>query len=135
MGLGKFMAGRIHQMRAQKSYLVAYPSWSDGLAPTKLCPRCGEEETFTHAILRCPARTFQRERLVQGVTDLAPAAPPWSSLNLLLSLASYVRSPRSNFPPDLFGPPPGSPPEIVLPSPTQGPAPWSLFALPVPRPL
>ena len=76
MGLGKFMAGHIHQMRAQKSYLVAHPSWSEGLAPTKLCPRCGEEEeTFTHAILRCPARAVQRERLLQGVTDLAPDAP------------------------------------------------------------
>ena len=28
MGLGKFMAGRIHQMRPQKSYLTAHPSWS-----------------------------------------------------------------------------------------------------------
>ena len=26
MGLGKFMAGRIHQMRSQKSYLAAHPS-------------------------------------------------------------------------------------------------------------
>ena len=26
IGLGKFMAGRIHQMRAQKSYLAAHPS-------------------------------------------------------------------------------------------------------------
>ena len=136
MGLGKFMAGRIHQMRAQKSYLVAHPSWSDGLAPTKLCPRCGEEEeTFTHAILRCPARAVQRERLLQGVTDLAPDAPIWYSPNLLLALASFVRSTRTNFPPDMFGSPPGSPPEMVLPSPTQGRAPRSLFAPPVPRPL
>ena len=37
--------------------------------------------------------------------------------------------------PDMFGFPPGSPPEMFLPSPTQGPAPRSLFALPVPRPL
>src|SRR5205807_9786828 len=63
MGLGKFMASRIHQMRVQKSYLFAHPPWSDGLAPTKLCPWCGEEEeTFSHAILRCPARAAQRER-------------------------------------------------------------------------
>ena len=27
MDLGKFMAGRIHQMRSQKSYLAAHPSW------------------------------------------------------------------------------------------------------------
>jgi len=29
MGLGKFLAGRIHQMRGAKSYLAAHPSWSD----------------------------------------------------------------------------------------------------------
>ena len=28
MGLGKFLAGRIYQMRAQKSYLAAHPWWS-----------------------------------------------------------------------------------------------------------
>jgi len=28
MGLGKFMADRIHQMRAHKRYLAAHPSWS-----------------------------------------------------------------------------------------------------------
>ena len=56
MGLGKFMADRIHQMRAQKSYLAAHPSWFDQ-SPSKLCPLCGDElETFGHAILRCPAK-------------------------------------------------------------------------------
>src|SRR5437879_4277381 len=106
MGLGKFMAGRIHQMRAQKSYLAAHPSWSDGPAPTRLCPCCGEEEeTFTHAVLRCPARAPQWARLLQGVTDLAPAAPIWSSPPLLLTRTSYVRSTRTNFPPDMFGTP------------------------------
>src|SRR5437879_10695871 len=118
MGLGKFMAGRIHQMRAQKSYLVAHLSWSDGLAPTKLCPRCGEEEeTFTHAILRCPARAVQRDCLLQGVTALAPAAPLWSSPNLLLALAFYFRSTSTNFPPDIFCSLSTSSPELVLPSP------------------
>src|SRR5437879_2432282 len=136
MGLGKFMADHIHQMRAQKSYLVTHPSWSDGPAPTKLRPGYGEEEeTFTHAIVRCPTRAPEQERLLQGMTDLAPATPLWSSPNLLLSLASYVWYTRTNFPPDMFGTPPGLPAEMVLPSPTQGPAPRSLFALPVPYPL
>jgi len=27
MGLGKFVAGRIHQMRAGNSYLAAHPTW------------------------------------------------------------------------------------------------------------
>jgi len=33
MGLGKFVAGRIHQMRSAKSYLAAYPSWFDENQP------------------------------------------------------------------------------------------------------
>ena len=53
MGLNKFTAGRLHQMRSGKSYLRAHPSWSDD-APTT-CPSCDEApETFEHAILRCP---------------------------------------------------------------------------------
>ena len=57
MGLGKFVAGRIHQMRAAKSYLAAHPSWSEeNLDPT--CPRCETgPESFQHAVLPCPART------------------------------------------------------------------------------
>jgi len=66
MGLGKFIAGRIHQMRAQKSYLAAHPSWSSPGA-THLCPLCGEEqEAFSHAILRCPAKAPARSRHLQG---------------------------------------------------------------------
>ena len=52
MGLPKFIAGRIHQMRSGKSYLAAHrPSWcKDPVLPT--CPRCSSEhETFTHATL------------------------------------------------------------------------------------
>ena len=57
MGLGKFMAGRIHQIRAQKSYLAAHPLWSRVLE-SKHCPRCGnEDETFSYAILRSPSTT------------------------------------------------------------------------------
>jgi len=39
MGLGKFVAGRIHQMRSAKSYLAAHRSWSDE-SPDPTCPRC-----------------------------------------------------------------------------------------------
>jgi len=56
MGLGKFMAGRLHQMRAGKSYLVAHPSWR-ALEADTACPRCGwEPEPFEHTILTCPSR-------------------------------------------------------------------------------
>ena len=42
MGLGKFIASRIHQMRAQKSYLAAHPSWFNA-SDSQLCPLCGDE--------------------------------------------------------------------------------------------
>ena len=75
MGLGRFVAGRIHQMRAQKSYLAAYPSWSRVLEP-RHCPRCGDEdETFSHAILCCPSTANKRERLLQGLSDVGPESP------------------------------------------------------------
>ena len=49
MGLGKFMAGRIHQMRSQKSYLAAHP-FVFNADDSQLCPLCGDEpETFSHA--------------------------------------------------------------------------------------
>jgi len=55
MGLGKFIAGRIHQMRAGKSYLAAHTTWRSPDADTS-CPRCGlEPERFEHAILTCPS--------------------------------------------------------------------------------
>jgi len=40
MGLSKFDAGRLHQMRSGKSYLRAHPSWDDDGPPT--CPSCAE---------------------------------------------------------------------------------------------
>jgi len=102
MGLGKFMAGRIHQMRAQKSYLAAHPSWSRVDKP-RHCPRCGEEEeTFSHAILRCQSTSYHRERLLQGLSDVGPDSPLWSDKQLLLALADFIRATGTNYPPDMF---------------------------------
>ena len=135
MGLGKFMAGRIHQMRAQKSYLAAHPSWFD-TSPSKLCPLCGdEEETFSHAILRCPAKATTWLCHLQGVSSVAPDSPLWSSIPLLLALASYIKETGTNFPPDM---PPGLPPSpasMVLPSSPPAPPPLGLFASSPPRPV
>jgi len=79
MGLGKFVARRIHQMRAGKGYLAAHPTWRSTDADT-CCPCCGlEPETFEHAILSCPSRQHSRSRLLHGVTDVGPEAPLWSS--------------------------------------------------------
>ena len=79
MGLNKFTAGRLHQMRSGKSYLRAHPSWSDD-APTT-CPSCEEApETFEHAILDCPLRgrrgpaTF-RGSLTSALTLLSGLPP------------------------------------------------------------
>jgi len=61
MGLSKFDAGRLHQMRAEKSYLRVHPSWDDD-APTT-CPSCKQApETFEHAIIYCLAKRAARTR-------------------------------------------------------------------------
>jgi len=116
MGLAKFMAGRIHQMRAQKSYLAAHPSWSR-VDERKHCPRCGEEEeTFSHAILRCQSTSNHRKRLLQGLSDVGPDSPLWSDKQLLLALAAFIRATGTNYPPDMFPALPPSPASMVFPS-------------------
>jgi len=101
MGLGEFVAGRIHQMRSGKSYLAAHPSWDNPNADTS-CPLCSEApQTFEHAILSCPSSTRQRSRLLQGVSDLAPEAPIWSDQQLLIALAEFIRTTATGFPPGM----------------------------------
>jgi len=107
MGLDKFTAGRLHQMRSGKSYLRAHPSWSDD-APTT-CPSCDEApETFEHAILRCPAKEPARARHLQGVSDIGPNAPVWSSAPLLGALSRFISSTATAFPPGMFSRPTSS---------------------------
>ena len=122
------MAGRIHQIRAQKSYLAAHPSWFD-LSPSKLCPLCGDEqETFSHAILRCPAKGPAQLRHLQGVVSVDPDSPLWSSTPLLLALASYIKVTGTNFPPDM---PPQLPPataSMVFPFSSPAPPPRLRFS-------
>ena len=123
MGLGKFVAERIHQMRAGKIYLAAHPTWKSHDADTS-CPRCGlEPETFEHAILSCPSRQQSRSRLLHGVTDVGPEAPLWSSLPLLKRLANFIGFTSTGFPPTMF--PPTTPLSSPLPdlSPPRVPAP------------
>jgi len=103
------MAGRIHQMRPQKSYLAAHPSWSRVEEP-RHWPRCGEEEeTFRHAILRCQSTSYHRDLLLQGPSDVGPDSPLWSDKELLLALASFTRATGTNYPPEMFS--------SILPSP------------------
>jgi len=99
MGLGKFLAGRIHQMRAGKSYLAAHPSWSDE-DPNLTCPRCETEpESFQHAILTCPARTRDRELILKDVSSLEQDAAFWSDTLLIQALGVYITRTRTGFPP------------------------------------
>jgi len=108
MGQGKFMAGRIHQMRARKRYLAAYPTWRSPDADTS-CPRCGlEPETFKHAVLTCPSRQGARSRLLHGVMSIIQDAPVWSSLPLLKRIATFISITSTGFPPTMF--PPDTPP-------------------------
>jgi len=117
MGLGKFIGGRIYQMRAQKSYLAAHPSWPSPDA-SPLCSLCGEEqETFSHTILRCPAKAAARSRHLQGLTPVGPDGPLWSSVSRLSSLAAYIKATATNYAPDRFPSVPLTPASMVFPSP------------------
>jgi len=130
MGLGKFVAGRIHQMRARKSYLAAHPTWRSPEADTS-CPRCGlEPATFEHAILSCPSRQQSRSRLLHGVTSVDPEAPLWNSLPLLKSLATFIGVTSTGFPPTMFPPttPPSSHP-VSLSPPRVPPPVFRVFSL------
>jgi len=110
MALGKFVAGRIHQMRSAKSYLAAHPSWSDE-DPDPTCPRCETEpETFQHAILSCPARTSDRDLLLKDVSSLGQDASLWTEPHLLRALGEYITTTKTGFPPDMI-------PEHLLPPP------------------
>jgi len=127
MGLGKFIAGRIHQMRAEKSYLAAHPTWKSPDADTS-CPRCGlEPETFEHAVLSCPSRQGARSRLLHGVSRVGPGDQVWSSLPLLKRLASFIGVTSTGFPPTMFPPTtPSSSPPLLL-SPPRVPPPAFVF--------
>jgi len=107
MGLNKFTAGRLHQMRSGESYLHAHPSWNDD-APTT-CPSCDEApETFEHAILQCPAKGPARARHLQGISDIGPDAPVWSSVPLLGALSRFISSTATAFPTGMFSRPTSS---------------------------
>jgi len=130
MGLGKFVAGRIYQMRAGKSYLAAHPTWRSPDANTT-SPRCGlEPETFEHAILSCPSRRHSMSRLLHGVTDVGPEGQLWSSLPLLKRLTTFIGVTCTGFPPSMFPPntPSSSPPLSLSPRMVPPPA-FRVFSL------
>ena len=104
MGLPKFYTGRLQQMRSGKSYLRAHPSWANAGPPD--CPSCNEaHETFEYAILDCSAKRPARSRHLQGVTELGPDAPIWSSGALLAALTRFTRCPATAIPTGMFSRP------------------------------
>jgi len=124
MGLSKFMAGRIHQRRAGKSYLAAHPT-GRLLDADRSCHCCSlEPETFDHAILSCPSRQNDRSSVLQGVTHSGHKTPLWTALPLLQSIATLNSMGPTGFPPEMF--PPGMPPSS---------APLYLSPLTVPPPV
>ena len=123
MGLGKFVAGRIYQMRSGRSYLAAHTSWENPV-PDPACPcYLNAPQKFEHAILTCPSTAQQRSRLLQGVSDLGPQAPVWTDQQLLIDLAEFIHVTSTGFPPGmpplpclLQPPPPLSPSSLALSS-------------------
>ena len=104
MGLDKFSAGRLHQMRSGKSYLREHPSW-DNEGPTT-CPSCqNAPETSEHAILHCSAKEPARTHHLQGVLDIGANAPVGSSAALLGALPPFIKSTATAFPPSMFSRP------------------------------
>ena len=102
MGLGKFVAGRIHQMRSAKSYLAAHPLWFDE-NPDLTCPRCETgPESFQHAILTCPARTRVRDGLLKALSSLGHDVAIWSKPHLIQALGKYITETKTGFPPDML---------------------------------
>ena len=101
MGLNKFIAGRLHQMLAHKSYLAAHPSWWSE-DPDTPCPRCrSDTETFEHAILHYPARSSPRNRYLEPTLSLSADSPLWDKKDHLHALSQYLSATRTGFPPDM----------------------------------
>ena len=102
MGLDKFVAGRIHQMRSGKSYLAAHPSWWSE-SPNDTCPRCDSDpESFTHAILLCPTKNRERSLLLGEVVSLDEGSPLWMSQPLIQALGQFITATHTGFPPDMY---------------------------------
>ena len=125
MGLSKFLAGRIHQMRSGKSYLAAHPSWFNRDLPS-LCPRCRvSPETFEHAVLYCKSRSRQKELYLPKLDSRDADSPIWTSDQLVAALAKFILTTSTGFPPDMF---PQSPQDSPTFSPLFSPSPRPRFS-------
>ena len=122
MGLDKFIAGRLHQMRAHKSSLAAHPSWWSE-DPNTSCHRCrSDTETFEHAILQCPARSSPRDRYLKPTLSLSADTHLWDNKEDLHALSQYLTATSTGFPPEMAP----SPLASRAPSPCLPPSPASV---------
>jgi len=101
MTLPKFAAGRIHQMRTNKSYLKAQTDWSNQDQDPK-CQRCKEEsETMPH-LVKCRTLEGAQANINPKARDICPESPLWKSnkkgMELVKRFSSYVIKNRINFP-------------------------------------
>lgn len=96
-GLDRFAAGRIHQMRAGKSYLAAQRPRSLPASPT--CPSCLlAEEDMTHAILECPACSQARLADIPLLESVALDSPLWNNIDSLHGLTRYLHVTKTSYP-------------------------------------
>ena len=120
MGLDKFIAGRLHQIRAHKSYLAANPAWWSE-DPDTTCSRWhSDDETFEDAILHCPAKSGPRSRYLEPFLSLPAESPLWDYQEHLHALSQYLSATRTGFPPEMApspltsgAPSPSPPPSLV----------------------
>ena len=125
MGLDKFIAGRLQQMRAHKSYLAAHPSWWSE-DPDTSCPRCrSNEETFEHSILHCPARSGPRDRYLEQALSIHADSPLWNNREHLHPLSQYLSTTRTGFPTEMAPTPLPTRAPSRAPTPSPFPAPAS----------
>lgn len=101
MSLTKFTAGQIHQMRGNKSHLMAQTSWANK-DRDRTCPRCGwGVETKKHKV-ECPALAYARTSKVYRTFDIQPDPELWKNTKkgkgLMKDFLAYVMEKSINFP-------------------------------------
>lgn len=93
--LHKFVATRIHQIRANKSYLRAQKSWINLHLPAT-CQRChSADETAEHGILLCPATMAYRPDPLLSAKSLDEI---WYDLPLTYALGAFIIASKVGYP-------------------------------------
>lgn len=96
----KFVTGRFHQTRSEKSYHTVQQYWATcHLSP--ICPRCFQElATFNHTILQYLPQPAKRGRLIPGLTSLNNI---WTFLPLTAATDQYITVTKTGYPTTFSG--------------------------------